>query len=54
MWRDFTCLEWTDWSMFWVGVSAAVGVMGMGLVGLTALFAYFDRTASYPRKPDQS
>lgn len=51
-WSDFTCLEWMDWSMFWLGVTATVIVLTVFLLGLTGLFGYFDKSAQYPRKED--
>ena len=55
IWRDFTCLDWTDWSMFWLGVTATVMVLVVCWFGLLILFAYFDKSAQYPRKdaPDK-
>ena len=42
MWRDFTCLEWADWSMFWVGVSATVLFFTVCWFGLVFVLFYYD------------
>ena len=51
IWRDFTCLEWVDWTQFWMGFSVAVSVMIVGTILLMGVILYLDKKyPPYPRK----